>query len=631
MLRGNWLKKSKEAGELLSQGQFERSIIIYEEIARVYPQLLEAHNNLGVALRASGRVTEAIKSYRRAIKIDSKYLIGRKNLTRALWEVGKIDEALENYTQMLNGSDPDSQLILEAVLTINSIKFSKPSGIARRLLLLLFTFKDIDRQRLAYPAIKLIEIGRRFEKTLAFSKKDNSGKPRFIKLIADDLSDQLLTNILTWTIIPSVCFEEWAVLARHELLFSLNRGDPINIDVEKLWALTLQFQLTEFVQEITSQELALAKKLKDSMDFDDEKALAIVAMYIPLNEINSDVCFWEKLYKSSKSEGRLKISVEREVFNREIENTIKKEITSLTPIEDTVSELVKNQYENNPYPRWLTVESTKAKQTFATKIRNEVQNFSQFNLNLENPDILIAGCGTGRHALSTASRYLGSKVMAIDLSRASIAFAIRQTESYGLANLNFHQADILKLGGLKKRFDVIEVSGVLHHMEKPLLGWEILRGLMKSNGLMRVGLYSVLAREKWSNLRTSTPKKISNAEIQSFIREARIKMIKQAKIAGDQSLFDIADFFSVSGCRDFLFHEKEVQFTIKEIKSCLAKLKLKFLGFVNLSETTKANFYKEFGKKGNLLDLNQWERFEEQFPATFITMYQFWCQDISQP
>ena len=182
--------------------------------------------------------------------------------------------------------------------------------------------------------------------------------------------------------------------------------------MEKLWELTLQFQLTEFVQEITSQELALAKKLKDSMDFDDEKALAIVAMYIPLNEINSDVCFWEKLYKSSKSEGRLKISVEREVFNREIENTIKKEITSLTPIEDTVSELVKNQYENNPYPRWLTVESTKAKQTFTTKIRNEVQNFSQFNLNLENPDILIAGCGTGRHALSTASRYLGSKVMA---------------------------------------------------------------------------------------------------------------------------------------------------------------------------------------------------------------------------
>ncbi len=92
MLRGNWLKKSKDAGELLSQGQFERSIIIYEEIARVYPQLLEAHNNLGVALRASGRVTEAIKSYRRAIKIDPKYLIGRKNLTRALWEVGKNEE-----------------------------------------------------------------------------------------------------------------------------------------------------------------------------------------------------------------------------------------------------------------------------------------------------------------------------------------------------------------------------------------------------------------------------------------------------------------------------------------------------------------------------------------------------------
>ena len=47
--------------------------------------------------------------------------------------------------------------------------------------------------------------------------------------------------------------------------------------------------------------------------------------------------------------------------------------------------------------------------------------------------------------LSTANRYYGSKVMAIDLSRASLAFAMRQAEVYGQTNLNFYQADILKL------------------------------------------------------------------------------------------------------------------------------------------------------------------------------------------
>ena len=45
--------------------------------------------------------------------------------------------------------------------------------------------------------------------------------------------------------------------------------------------------------------------------------------------------------------------------------------------------------------------------------------------------ILIAGCGTGRYVYQQLVD-ICSKVMAIDLSRASIAFMIRQTESYGL-------------------------------------------------------------------------------------------------------------------------------------------------------------------------------------------------------
>ena len=96
----------------------------------------------------------------------------------------------------------------------------------------------------------------------------------------------------------------------------------------------------------------------------------------------------------------------------------------------------------------------------------------------------------------------------------------------------------------------------------------------------------------------------------------------------DQSLFDTADFYSVSGCRDFLFHENEVQLTIEELKRCLTQLNLRFLGFANLNEITKCKFSQKFGKQANFLDLNQWEKYEEQFPNTFVTMYQFWCQDM---
>ena len=126
MLYGNWLSKSRQAGELLSRGQFERSIEIYSEVAKAFPRLPEPHNNLGVALRASGEINQAIKSYQRAVKLDPNYMIARNNLTRALWQIEKIEEALNNYIFMLKKSEWDSQVVSEAVYNI-CLLYTSPS------------------------------------------------------------------------------------------------------------------------------------------------------------------------------------------------------------------------------------------------------------------------------------------------------------------------------------------------------------------------------------------------------------------------------------------------------------------------------------------------------------------------
>jgi SAM-dependent methyltransferase len=44
-------------------------------------------------------------------------------------------------------------------------------------------------------------------------------------------------------------------------------------------------------------------------------------------------------------------------------------------------------------------------------------------------DILIAGCGTGQHAIETAQRFAGANVLAIDLSLGSLAYARRLSSS----------------------------------------------------------------------------------------------------------------------------------------------------------------------------------------------------------
>ena len=114
----------------------------------------------------------------------------------------------------------------------------------------------------------------------------------------------------------------------------------------------------------------------------------------------------------------------------------------------------------NPYPRWinLRLESTPRSindivKKLDLKVSNAANTFST------SPEILIAGCGTGQHALTTASRFKNSTVTAIDLSLASLAYAKRKTKELDVENIEYIQADILDLGMLNKTFDIVEVLG----------------------------------------------------------------------------------------------------------------------------------------------------------------------------
>ena len=64
-------------------------------------------------------------------------------------------------------------------------------------------------------------------------------------------------------------------------------------------------------------------------------------------------------------------------------------------------------------------------------------------------------------------------MLAIDISRTSLAYARRKTREAGIANIEYAQADILKLGTLERRFDVIETVGVLHHLAEPTAGLRV--------------------------------------------------------------------------------------------------------------------------------------------------------------
>ena len=157
-----------------------------------------------------------------------------------------------------------------------------------------------------------------------------------------------------------------------------------------------------------------------------------------------------------------------------------------------------------------------------------------------------------------------------------------------------------------------------------MVGWEILTSLLKPDGLMRIGLYSELARrhivrirKEIALLKTGT----STEEIRKFRQS-----IVSSKSEHHQSLFASSDFFSLSPLRDLLFHAQEHLFSALKIQDSLDQLGLKFCGFEDKDINSK---FKEFhGEDADALDLALWHQFEESSPDSFAAMYQFWCQKL---
>jgi hypothetical protein len=95
--------------------------------------------------------------------------------------------------------------------------------------------------------------------------------------------------------------------------------------------------------------------------------------------------------------------------------------------------------------------------------------------------------------------------------------------------------------------------------------------------------------------------------------------------SGDALLATLArneDFFSMSGCRDLLFHVQEHRFSLAQIEAMIGRLGLRFLGFE--FPDSGATLLRYQARFKDPLDLKSWHRFEMEFPDSFSRMYQFW-------
>jgi Flp pilus assembly protein TadD/SAM-dependent methyltransferase len=615
----------------IQQGRMEDAVTHYRRVLALSPNFAEACSNIGVALAAIGQLEEAANQYQRAITLKPGLIDVYRNLIRVLISQGELLRALEVARRALTIQETDEVkiLLLQCIklLPRETWRSGLPDWIARAM-----TEGWTRPSELSALAAELTRDNGLISGCIAravaawpvwLPATELWGEQGF----SATASDRLLRALLETAPVRDLDLERFLTNARCAMLETVTATDatPPPEMLGLFCTLARQCFINEYVFAETESETEIIAKLLTTIDEAIEGSRPVptlqvvaVASYRSLRLLP----IAEKLLRRPWP-GPVESLIDQQLREPFAERSLRNTIAVLTPIDDAVSQEVRRQYEEMPYPRWLKAALVGKPVTLDWYLRNQFPSAPIADAGRHSaPEILIAGCGTGQHAVETSQRFAGAQVTAIDLSLASLSYATRMSNALGLQNVRYAQADILKLGTLEQRFDLIEASGVLHHLGDWDKGWRILLSLLRPGGFMHVGLYSAIAR---ADIRTARAFIAEHGYGNSTeeIRRCRQDLVAHEDGTALKNVSRYSDFFSTSECRDLLFHVQEHQLTLPQIKLFLENNNLTFIGFAGIDT-------KEFRKRNPddeaLRDLDLWHAFETENPTTFVGMYQFWVQ-----
>ena len=615
-----------------SLGKSEQAIAAYDRALSINPGDAEALHNKAIVLHDQQKSAAAIAGFQAAIRVMPEYAAAHHHLANALDQAGRHDEAISAYRAAVRMEPGTLRFWAGLAQAMRATEFSGFDADLKSLLIDCFAKDGIDHQHLALPALSLLKkdpsVGGAFTLPADWADQDD------VAIVLDDLTgrlaDPLMQALLGHCIVSDEKLEYSLSGCRHALLDKFSGRPAAGLESSRLCAaLATQCWLNEFVWRVSDREqqktLALAADLKSSLSQADAvpAGVFLLACYAPL-EHWFDAAQIHDLARRSGNKA-LQALARAQINEPQTEANLAKDIPRIGDVSDDVSLAVQRQYEENPYPRWSEYTVTEGR-TVADVMRQVFpgREFSEFTSQSE-PRILVAGCGTGRNAFETAARFAGATTLAIDLSMASLAFARRKADELGIEDIEFAQADVLELAALDESFDIIDCSGVLHHMAEPKKGWAVLGGLLKPGGLMRIGLYSELARRPVVAARALIEEKGFPATADG-IRECRQAIFSLAADHPARPVAQSRDFFSLSLCRDLLFHVQEHCFTLPQIKKILAGLDLEFLGFEHGFASTGQQYLDAYPDDPGMTSLDNWHAYEQLHPETFVGMYQFWLR-----
>ena len=604
------------------RGQFEDAAGFFRKVIAIRPDVAVAHLGLGAALAAGGQPGDAVKAFERALAQkrpgpeDARTLLDLGNLYSRL---DRVEEAARSYRRLLELQPDHAEAHngLGAMLLAQGQRQEAAGEFARALTLapeLFEAFSQVSATlRQVDPALD--EAAR-----CAAAVPPRPPSPDALAAMA---GDPMLLCALESSTLRDLELEKLFTAIRALLLDRAAASADAAVLLPLSCALARQCFINEYVFAETASEReqadALTARLVAALKDGGEVPvswIAAVASYTPLGTLPNPQSLLDRNWPLP-----IEALLTQQVREMLAERQLRASMPRLTAIEEGDSALVRQQYEENPYPRWVLPPSRRPPVGVDEFLRTQMPWAAFAPLGERaNVDILIAGCGTGEHPIGMARRYRGARVLAIDLSLSSLGYAARKTRELGLQNIEYAQADILKLASVGRSFDLIDASGVLHHLADPAAGWRELLALLRPRGLMRVGLYSELARADIVATRGFIAER-GFAPTAPDIRRCRQALLDTPL----RTVSRYRDFYGTSECRDLLFHVQEQRLTLPAIKEFLAAQRLQFIGF-EIDAATVAAYRARHPEDPAMTDLDRWHAFETERPATFAAMYQFWVQ-----
>lgn len=602
---------------LLDLGQVDAAEAALLAALQVNPQSAAALNNLGNLRLLQDRLDDAAQHYAAALAMHPDFAVAHHNYAQVQMRRQNWLPALQHLAAAVS-AQPCAEFKISLGQCLRRLHTLPQSADWAEVLAEALRRAWARPVELAGPALALLR--QQPALAAAWSSPSAAVGPAALAPLVDQ---PLLLAVLEHAPIPDLAVEDWLTGVRRALLAQGLQPEPPPATVLRFYrALATQCFINEYVYAVGADEAEQVQQLRATLSEALQQGRATgplpwlaLACYQSLGELEQAAQLLQQPWAAELAE-LLQMTVHEPMQ----EAALAASTTVLTPIAAGVSQQVQQQYEQHPYPRWISTVPAGSRVTLQQHLR---QLFPQCapTAPRDTLAVLVAGCGTGQQAIETAQYFRGAQVLAVDLSLASLAYARRKSAELGLDNIEYAQADLLLLGGLDRQFDLIESTGVLHHLADPLQGWQVLTSLLRPGGYMRLALYSATARQAVVAARAFI------AEHGCAADNAAIRACRQA-LRQRPDLIPVAtftDFYSTSACRDLLFHVQEHRYTLPLLQQHLDQLGLQLLGFDVASEVA-AEYRRRHPDDVSMTHLPYWHAFEQAHPATFAGMYQFWVQ-----